>query len=200
MKCWGLSATSSTTCSRVSVAASSRVGSRSSRIRSCSTSSCCSAAAASRSTTKPDVSPQRDPCGSTTSAEGGGLARLEQRARRAGDRLVLEHELDQLLAAVEVALAELAAGFPELGRFNLQVLDVTHVGAHAQLGATRRAENELELGAWDELLLGMNQQTIGADIADRGIHRDAQAAGHPSCLRWVDHDWQAQLAPLASGP
>ena len=79
--------------------------------------------------------------------------------------LVIQDEAHQLLAALGVRLAELAARLPDLGALDLQMLDVAHVGAHAQLRAAWRAEHEFQLGAWLQLLLGMDQQAVGADVA-----------------------------------
>src|SRR2546428_5843201 len=66
--------------------------------------------------------------------------------------LMVQDEAHQLLAALGVRLAELAACLPDLGALDLQMLDVPYVGSHAQLGATGGAEEELELRARHELL------------------------------------------------
>ena len=76
---------------------------------------------------------------------------------------------------------------------------MTHVGAHAQLGTARRAEQELQLRTSQELLLGMDQQAVGADVADRRVNRRPLITRHMDGALGTDHDRQPQPAALAAG-
>ena len=107
--------------------------------------------------------------------------------------LVIQDEAHQLLAALGVRLAELAARLPDLGALDLQMLDVPYVGSHAQLGATWGAEEELELRARQQLLFRVDEQTVRAEIADRGADRNPQIARYASGRGRADHNGQSRL-------